>query len=204
MKDPYEVLGVARTATDDEVKRAYREMAKKFHPDNFGTDENARTMAEEKMKEINEAYDSIMNMRRSGNSAGSGAYDGGYSGAGSSAFPEIRNLISANRIEEALKKLDEVPIQQRNAEWYFLSGSVQYKRGWFDNAYTSFSTACRMDPSNPEYRAALNQMQYSRGGFNPYRNSQGGMECSACDLCSGLICADCCCESMGGDLCACC
>lgn len=203
MRDPYEVLGVSRSATDDEIKRAYREMAKKFHPDNFGDDENAREMAEEKMKSINEAYDSIMNMRRNPNSANN-ANSGGYSAYSNSNFSEIRNLISANKIEEALKMLDQVPIQQRNAEWYFLTGSVQFKRGWFENAYTSFSTACRMDPSNPEYRAALNQIQYSRGGFNPYRHSQRGSECSTCDACCGLMCADSCCECMGGDLCACC
>lgn len=203
MRDPYEVLGVSKSATDDEIKRAYREKAKKFHPDNFADDENAREMAEEKMKDINEAYDTIMNLRRDPNSAGNNG--GGYSAYTNTNFSEIRNLISANKIEEALKKLDQVPVQQRNAEWYFLIGSVQFKRGWFDNAYTSFSTACRMDPANPEYRAALNQIQYSRGGFNPYRHSSSkSTECSTCDLCSGLICADCCCECMGGDLCACC
>ena len=203
MRDPYEVLGVSKTATDDEIKRAYREKAKKFHPDNFADDENAREMAEEKMKDINEAYDTIMNLRRDPNSVGNNG--GGYSAYTNTNFSEIRNLISANKIEEALKKLDQVPVQQRNAEWYFLIGSVQFKRGWFDNAYTSFSTACRMDPANPEYRAALNQIQYSRGGFNPYRHSSSkSTECSTCDLCSGLICADCCCECMGGDLCACC
>ena len=203
MRDPYEVLGVSKTATDDEIKRAYREKAKKFHPDNFADDANAREMAEEKMKDINEAYDSIMNMRRDPNAANNNA--GGYSAYSNSNFSEIRNLISANKIEDALKKLDQVPVQQRNAEWYFLIGSVQFKRGWFDNAYTSFSTACRMDPANPEYRAALNQIQYSRGGFNPYRHSGGrGTECSTCDACCGLMCADSCCECMGGDLCACC
>ncbi len=205
MMDPYELLGVARTASDDEVKRAYREKAKKFHPDNFGDDEAAREMAEEKMKSINEAYDSIMNMRRNPNANNTQGSTGGYSAYSNSSFSEIRNLISANKIEDALKKLDQVPVQQRNAEWYFLTGSVQYKRGWFENAYTSFSTACRMDPANPEYRAALNQIQYSRGGFNPYRTSQGKSgECSTCDACCGLMCADSCCECMGGDLCACC
>ena len=76
MRDPYEVLGVSKTATDDEIKRAYREKAKKFHPDNFADDENAREMAEEKMKDINEAYDTIMNLRRDPNSAGNSG--GGY------------------------------------------------------------------------------------------------------------------------------
>lgn len=64
-----------------------------------------------------------------------------------------------------------------------------------------------MNPTNPEYQAALNQMQRQRSGFNGYRQPgttgrTGG--CSACDMCSGLICADCCCECMGGDLINCC
>ena len=154
MKDPYEVLGVSRTATDDEVKTAYRNLARKYHPDNY-VNNPLSDIAEEKMKEINEAYDQIMDMRRTGNNANSG----GYSSYKSSKFSDIRTVISQNRLDDAQRLLDAVEISQRDAEWYFLNGSVQYKRGWFENAYTNFATACRMDPSNSEYRAALNQIQ---------------------------------------------
>ena len=100
--------------------------------------------------------------------------------------------------------LDGVPPQSRDAEWYFLNGTVLYRRGWFDQAYTSFATACRMDPANPEYRNALAHAQRQSGSqYNPYRTyGAGGM--STCDCCSNLICADCCCECMGGDLIPCC
>jgi hypothetical protein len=83
---------------------------------------------------------------------------------------------------------------------------VLYRRGWFDQAYTSFATAARMDPSNPEYRNALNNAQrQSRVQYNnPYRSYGSGNDCSGCDVCQGLICADCCCECMGGDLIGCC
>lgn len=196
MKDPYEVLGVSRSASDAEIKSAYRNLAKKYHPDHFAGDENARELAEEKMKELNEAYDTIMNQRRSGNASSAGSPSG---------FQEIRDLITANRLEEALSRLDNISIDQRNAEWYFLTGSVQYKRGWFENAYTNFATACRMDPANPEYREALNRIQYSRGGYNPYRTGgNSGSGCSTCDLCAGMVCCDTCCECMGGDLIGCC
>lgn len=204
MKDPYEVLGVSRDATDDEIKSAYRQLARKYHPDNY-TNDPLSDLAEEKMKEINEAYDSIMNQRRNG---GSSSSTGGYSAYTNSGFSNIRLVIGQNRLDEAQRMLDAVEISRRNAEWYFLNGSVQYKRGWFDNAYTNFSTACRMDPSNEEYRAALNQIQYTRNGGNPFNtrgyntNTAGG--CSACDVCTGLICADTCCECMGGDLIGCC
>ncbi len=197
MNNPYEVLGVSPNATDDEIKAAYRALARKYHPDNY-VNNPLSDIAEEKMKEINEAYDSIMNMRRGGQSAG-----GGYSAYTNSHFSDIRTIINQNRLDEAQRMLDAIPINERNAEWYFLNGSVQYRRGWFDNAYSNFSTACRMDPSNGEYRAAMNQMQYTRRGGNPYRQNSGG-ECSACDVCTTLWCADSCCECMGGDLIGCC
>lgn len=199
MKDPYSVLGVSPSASDAEIKKAYRQLAKKYHPDNYA-DSAMAELAQEKMQEINEAYDSIMNQRR-GNT--SGGYTGGRA---SSGFPDIRVMISQNRIEEALELLDGVPLEKRDAEWYFLNGSVQYRRGWFDNAFTSFSTACRMDPGNAEYREALNRMRNYAGGFqqNPYRSAGNMGGCSACDMCQTLICADCCCECMGGDLIRCC
>ena len=198
MKDPYEVLGVSRSATDDEIKSAYRALARKYHPDNY-TNNPLSDIAEEKMKEINEAYDKIMDMRRNGNNQDTG----GYSSYKSSKFSDIRTVIGQNRLDDAQRLLDMVEISQRDAEWYFLNGSVQYKRGWFENAYTNFATACRMDPSNGEYRAALNQIQYSRRGGNPYRSAGTG-SCDSCDLCMGLWCADSCCECMGGDCIACC
>lgn len=201
MKDPYAVLGVARTASDDEIKSAYRALARKYHPDNYA-DNPLSDLASEKMQEINDAYDQIMSERKGGGKR-SGA-GGGTSGYTSSNFADIRSMISTGRLEEAQELLDGVPPDRRDAEWYFLNGSVLYRRGWFDDAFTSFSTACRMNPNNPEYRAALDQMQRQRGGFTGYRTSGTGGGCSACDVCSGLICADCCCESMGGNLIDCC
>ena len=200
MKDPYQILGVDKNASEEEIKNAYRELARKYHPDNYA-DNPLSDLAGEKLKEINEAYDENMNSRKHGKSHSSKAHNNG----GPSAFPEVRSLINQNRLEQAQEVLDGVPPYNRNAEWYFLNGTVLYRRGWFDQAYTSFATACRMDPANPEYRNALNQAQRQSGAqYNPYRSygNAGGM--SACDCCSNLICADCCCECMGGDLISCC
>lgn len=198
MKDPYQILGVNRNSTDEEIKDAYRQLARKYHPDNYG-DNPLSDLAEEKMQEINEAYDAIMNTRKGNKNA-----DNDYT-AQNSDFPEVRNLIRQGRLEQAQELLDGVPPQTRNAEWYFLNGTVLYRRGWFEQAYTSFATASRMDPSNPEYRNAVNnaQRQSARQFNNPYR-SYNSNDCSACDMCQGLICADCCCECMGGDLLRCC
>ncbi len=198
MRDPYEVLGVSKNATDDEIKNAYRELARKYHPDNYA-DNPLSDLASEKMTEINEAYDAIMNMRRGSSNNSGGAY------GSQTNFPEIRSLISQNRLEQAQELLDGVPPQKRDAEWYFLNGTVLYRRGWFDQAYTSFATAVRMNPQNPEYQNAMRGAQRQSGAqYNPYRSDGYGGGCSGCDVCQGLICADCCCECMGGDLIRCC
>ncbi len=219
MSDPYKVLGVSPTATDEEVKTAYRELAKKYHPDNYANSPLA-DLASEKMKEVNEAYDQVMQERRrraSGGASYSGAGTGGpaggyssggytYGGYGSSSFGDVRSLIMNGRIADAEQILNGVPADGRSAEWYFLKGTVLYKRGWLEEAYNHFGRACQMEPSNPEYRSAMNQVMNQRngayGGYNPNGQMAGG--CSACDVCNGLICADCCCECMGGDLISCC
>lgn len=197
MKDPYSILGVNKNASDEEIKNAYRELARKYHPDNY-QDNPLSDLAADKMKEINEAYDAIVNSRRGKKSS----YDGNFSGNNASSFPEIRSLISQNRLEQAQELLDGIPVGQRNAEWYFLNGTVLHRRGWFDQAYTSFATAARMEPGNMEYLNALNRAKaQANAGYNPYR-SYGTS--SSCDCCTNLLCADCLCECMGGDLIPCC
>jgi len=199
MRDPYSVLGVSKNASEEEIKNAYRELARKYHPDNY-SDNPLSDLAAEKMKEINDAYDQIMNGRRSGKNHNSGQYS-----SSATSFPEVRSLINQGRLEQAQEVLDGVPPQSRDAEWYFLNGTVLYRRGWFDQAYTSFATACRMDPTNPEYRNALNNAQrQTTGQYNPYRSYGNVGGCNGCDLCTNLLCADCCCECMGGDLIPCC
>ncbi len=194
MRDPYEVLGVSPQATDAEVKSAYREMARKYHPDNYA-DNPLSELAQEKMQEINEAYDAIVRMRQNGGAGGTGS--------GGSRYTDIRNMIRTNRILDAEMLLDGVPSVSRDAEWYFLKGSVLYKKGWLEDAMQNYATACRMDPSNAEYRTAFNHMQMNRqtGGYRTVNQNSG---CSGCDMCTGLLCADCCCECMGGDLIRCC
>lgn len=220
MTDPYQVLGVSPSATDEQIKSAYRELARKYHPDNYVNNPLA-DLAQEKMKEINEAYDQIQRQRKqqqqsySGQASANRGYSNAgysrqsYSGQGRSQFADIRQLLNSNRLSEAEELLEGIPQQRRDAEWYYLRGRVFYVHGWLDQAYSYYTRAVQMNPGNTEYQTALNQLMWQRntgrpsGGYGDYRNVQsGGM--SGCDMCSGLICADCCCECMGGDFIRCC
>ncbi|MBQ3094507.1 MAG: DnaJ domain-containing protein [Clostridia bacterium] len=190
MNNPYEVLGVSPSATDAEVKAAYRELARKYHPDNY-TDIPLSDLAKEKMKEINDAYDSIIRQRQ-----------GGYSGDGG-AFADVQRLINERRYAQAEELLDGIPAMSRDAQWHYLKGKILYQKGWLEEAYRHFGQATSMDPQNAEYRAAYNRSQYQRGGqYTTHGSANRG--CSTCDICSALFCANCCCDCMGGDCNPCC
>lgn len=199
--DPYKVLGVSPTATDEEVKQAYRALAKKYHPDNYVNNPIA-DLAAEKMKEINTAYDTIMQIR-SGAASGGGdpAHTGYRSTASSPQYATIRSYISSGNLDAADALLEQ--IESRDAEWFFLKGSVCYRRGWLDQARQYFQQAAAMDPDNLEYASANERLGRTRGVYRERGNMNGG-GASACDCCSSLLCADCCCECMGGDLVPCC
>lgn len=206
MNDPYKVLGVSPDADDKEIKKAYKELVKKYHPDQY-QDNPLADVAAEKMTQINAAFDQIMNERR-GTGAG-GGFSGGYGNSYASAYDsvKIRSLIQLGNITAAEKLLEEVNSIDRDAEWYFLMGSVFYRRGWLNEAFEYFQRAYQLNPGNPEYSAALNQMKRQQGGYmrgNPTANSANSDINNACNCCSDLICADCCCECMGGDLIPCC
>ena len=197
MNDPYSTLGLSHNATDAEVKKAYRELARKYHPDNYH-DNPLSDLAQEKMKEINEAYNSILRMRGGG---GGGAYGssfrhgarGGGASAGSAEGSRVRAAINSGDLRHAEELLQAFPA--RNAEWNFLMGSLYYRKGWLDDAQRFYQTASGMEPSNQEYRQALAFM--SRGGqaYKPYGHgplrNQG---CDMCDCCTAMLCANMCCH----------
>ena len=213
MNNPYEVLGIDPSASDEAVKDAYRELAKKYHPDNYA-DSPLKDVADQKMAEINAAYDEVMNSRRKNGVDPQYASDASGSSKSSynSSFSDIRIMIQQNRLVEAEELLDGIPLDKRDAEWYFLKGSIFYSRGWLEDALTHFESACKLNPNNMEYRAALNRMGWQRNGnmsgYGQGQYRQPGQQrvagCTPCDVCSGLICTDCCCECMGGDFIPCC
>ena len=201
MSDPYKILNIPSTATDEEVKKAYRDLAQKYHPDNYH-DNPLADLAQEKMKEINEAYDTIQRQRGSRGAGGGGtasaqqSYGGyqrqssaynGYASAGSAAFQQVRMAINRNDLgtaEQILGRIDD-----HNGEWNFLKGTICYRRGWVDEARRYYQTACQMDPSNSEYQQALSYVE--NGGETAYRPGGFGMfstDCTEGNTCGRLAC----------------
>lgn len=193
MKDPYSVLGVSQSASDDEVKKAYRDLARKYHPDNYQNNPLA-DLAEEKMKEINEAYDAITKQRSGGYQASSSGYSGYQqrqysSGASNPAYGRIRGLINAGDLQTAERLLME--IGQKDGEWYFLSGSIAYRKGWLDEAMQNYSLAVQMEPNNMEYRQALAMTQRGGQTYRPYGYTSTSFD--TCDCCTAMLCMNMCC-----------
>lgn len=187
--DPYKVLGVSRNATDEEIKKAYRELAKKYHPDNYANNPLADLVVE-KMKEINEAYDTIQKERAGRTTGTTGSYS---SYSGDSRFSEIRGLINAGRYSDAEILLESMSSSERGAEWNFLKGCILMQRGHYFDAQKMFETACYMDPGNAEYRDALNRIKNASSSFGSSSDLFNG-DCDACDLCSSIICLNCLCR----------
>ena len=201
MNDPYRVLGVSRNATDEEIKQAYRTLAKKYHPDGY-VDNPLADLAQEKMSQINDAYDQIQ-AERSGQANAQSSYQS--TGGSSARFVDIRTAMQHGNYAEAEMQLDSIPQKERDAEWNFLKGCVLLQRGWYTDAQKYLETACYMDPQNPEYRATLNRISQNAAGYGrTYRESNRGGGTDMCDCCTNLICLDCLCECMGGDFIACC
>lgn len=204
MTDPYKILGVDPKASDDEIKKTYRDLAKKYHPDNY-VNNPLKDLADEKMKEINEAYDQIVNERKSGYSTSSHASGTNYSSNNSSSnFSLVRQYIFNGNYLQAENILDSTPFQSRNAEWNYLKGCIAMKKQYYTQAYSYLQRACAMEPNNSEYRSVYNQLLNAQNQYGGFNTARTGGDCSTCDLCSSLICADCCCECMGGDLIRCC
>jgi tetratricopeptide (TPR) repeat protein len=185
MNDPYSILVISSKASDEDVKKAYRDLVRKYHPDNYHNNPLS-DLAQEKMKEINEAYDSIMRTREGGSYYQSGARASSSSGT-SAESARVRAAINVGNIRLAEQLLESFPT--RNAEWNFLMGSVSYRKGWLDDALRYFQTALSMDPNNPEYRHAMNVMNqggsvYRRPGRWPVASSS----CSPCDICTTMMC----------------
>lgn len=209
MRNPYEVLGI-REGTDAEgIKRAYKELVKKYHPDQYRNNPLS-DLAEEKLKEINEAYDYLMKKVEAQEGArgyrqqGEPKYRNAQEDPGRGYYDQVRMHINMGNVAAAEQILNGISF--RGGEWYYLRGLIFMRRGWYNEAVTSLRTAVDMEPGNYEFRDALNRVMnanrqyqstvYDRRGYN------NGPD--LCGLCQCMICTDCCCECMGGDFINCC
>ena len=209
MKDPYEVLGVHKGATDEEIKSAYRRLARKYHPDNYSDDNPLKELAEEKMQEINAAYDAVQSERSGKKSTGDNQQNDNHSSQNHGAddlYIEIRRRIQAGKIRDAVDMLSTVDEFDRVAEWHYLMSICLMQSGRPNDAMRELEIACGMDPGNNEYQQAKQMFNSRAGGYGSTYYNDGGSHYRrsdadrACDCCSNLICLDCLCECMGGDL----
>ncbi len=196
--DPYKVLGVSPNATDEEIKKAYRRLAKQYHPDkNPGDAEAAR-----KMQEINEAYDQIKNPDKGRQRPGYGGFNYDYYGSqsdgGDSSIRAAVHYLRFGRFREALNALDSC--SKHNARWYAVSAIANDGLGNQVTALEHIRRAVSMEPDNMEYLQILEQIE--NGGF-VYRQTAGnyrgftigGNPCTSLALCycAQMFCCRCCC-----------
>ena len=206
MKNPYEVLGVSPTCTNEELKEAYRALVKKYHPDQY-SDSKLADLASEKMKEINAAYDEILRIRTG--SKGNDHFDnsgaeGTYSAERAPIYNRIREAINAGNFRVAEDLLKSIKEEEKCAEWYFLRACVYLHGNFYFNAMQMLDKACQMDPTNQEYASMREQLRAKLNNFHSngtrYSQPQGQSQpsdsncnCSICDCCAAIWCLDCLC-----------
>lgn len=212
MANPYEILGVREGATREEIKKAYRELAKKYHPDQYGANP-LKDLAQEKMIEVNEAYEYLMKNTAdtasgssySGSSRsdyGTGSSQSGSAYSGTPQYSTIRSDIQRGNYKAAEASLNSMV--NKDSEWYYLMGMLHMKKGWYDSAKNYLATARNMNPSNPEYNDAYNNMGRRNTNYRDNYYGRRGNNDEMCDFCVKLWCADQLCECAGGDLIGCC
>jgi len=202
--DPYKILGVSPSASNDEIKKAYRELSRKYHPDSYINNPLA-DLAEEKFKEVQEAYEQVMKDKDSGYGTGSSSYgQQSYSGnteGESMEMNAVYTYLNAKHYPEALNTL--AGISNRTARWFYCSAVANAGIGNNIDANNHAQQAVNMEPGNSEYTNLLNQLQFRNQKYQNtgYNNGRSGLGTG--NMCCDLWCADSLCECMGGDLCSC-
>ncbi|MCI6432696.1 MAG: J domain-containing protein [Oliverpabstia sp.] len=202
MLDPYSVLGVSRDASMDEIKKAYRKLSRKYHPDANINNPN-KEEAEEKFKQVQQAYDQIVREREQGasQSSWSGGFGGGYQTQDDQRSMEMRaaaNYINAAHYQEALNVLNRMT--ERNGEWYYYHAIASAGAGNTANAMEDARRAVEMEPNNMQYQQLYQQLQSGGQWYQNMGNGYGyerpgnglGSCCCQC-LCLNMLCPGCCC-----------
>lgn len=222
MADPYQVLGVDRSASDEEIKKAYRSLSRRYHPDANVNNPN-KEQAEERFKQVQQAYDRIMKERQQG-TAGAGAYSnsaqgaagsqgpfGGFSGtyyygnntsrsAEQEQSPRMQaalNYLRSHSFGEALHVLNDIPFSERSGRWYYYSAVANQNLGNTATALEHINRAVALEPSNLEYRQFQQNLQfggtwYSNMGSSYERPYSGYSSFCMSLLCMQMLCSCCC------------
>ncbi len=162
MLNPYEVLGIAPGASDEEIKKAYRSLSRRYHPDANVNNPN-KAAAEEKFKQVQQAYDQIMKEKQQGYSySGGRAYDSSSFGRGKDPIEltAAANYIANRHYAEALTALKSVAFSQRGARWYYYSAIANMGVGNNVTAKEHIAQAVLLEPSNMEYRQFMQHLEY--------------------------------------------
>ncbi len=208
-KDPYSVLGISRSASNDEIKKAYRALSKKYHPD---LNPDNKEVAEVKFKEIQEAYKVIMDEKEGRTSSSQsqgygnpyGGYYGGYYGGfggqqeqESNEMRAARSFIQNRRYQEALRVLSEV--KERDAKWYYYSAIANAGAGNNATAKEHAKMAATLEPNNEEYQSLLHTMEQGGQWYTTMRTPYGSASSPLSNWCCRIflinaICNLCCCR----------
>lgn len=216
MTDPYQVLGVSPSASDEEVKKAYRRLSRRYHPDANINNPN-KDQAEQKFKEVQQAYDTIVRSRQrgaSGNSYGSygsgfGGWDSSYGQTGSRTggadqyqsdddlrYRAAANYINAGSFSEAMHVLETIP--NHSAQWYFLSALANAGMGNNVTAQDQARQAVNMEPSNAQYRQLLSQLESGGQWYQDMGRSYGMPNMNFNDVCWRILCINAACGACLG------
>ena len=191
MTDPYSVLGLPPNASDEDVKKAYKKLAKKYHPDVAGNSEEAQR----KMQEINAAYDAIINHKESFSTGYGYQRQSGYSSADDGGDPiELRAAvayINARRYMEALNALRSIAPERRNGRWYYLSAYAKAHIGDTVGAMNDINAAIAREPGNVTYLSFRDRLSGRRTQYEDYSRSFGNISTGFFPCCFPFF--PCCC-----------